>query len=108
MHKCYVTKQNKAYRQRLFFGLDQYTSDSDIVCILQHTGVLAVPDEELTHDSTYEAFSAVFKVLKPRSNYSSALRHHIKSRKLGQYEGHTLKLESVVKLDWIGSDEELL
>lgn len=67
-----------------------------------------VPDEELMHDDTFEALSVVFKVLKPKNNYSSVLRHHIKSRKVSQYEGHTLKLESVCKLDWIGSDDDLL
>jgi hypothetical protein len=38
VHKCYATRHNKAFRHRLFYGSDQYTSDSDIVCILQHTG----------------------------------------------------------------------
>jgi len=34
VHKAYVSRQNKALRHRVFFGVDQYTSDSDIVCIL--------------------------------------------------------------------------
>ena len=36
------------------------------------------------------------------------MRNSIKSRKANQYDGHSLKLESVCKLNWIGSDEELL
>ena len=36
------------------------------------------------------------------------VRNGIKSRKTTQFEGHSLKLESIVKLDWLGSDEELL
>ncbi len=34
VHKKYVSRQNKAVRYRNFFGPDQYTSDSDVVCIL--------------------------------------------------------------------------
>jgi hypothetical protein len=30
----YLTKFNKAYLKRNFYGQDNYTSDSDIVCIL--------------------------------------------------------------------------
>ena len=30
----YLTKFNKAYRKRNFWGQDIYTSDSDAVCIL--------------------------------------------------------------------------
>ena len=44
VHKYYVSRQNKAFRYRNFFGTDKYTSDSDIVCILQHTEKLRVPD----------------------------------------------------------------
>ena len=36
------------------------------------------------------------------------MRNNIKSRKAIQYEGHSLKLESVCKIDWLGSDSELL
>ena len=50
----------------------------------------------------------VVKVLKGRNSYPSALRNNIKSRKISAYEAHSLKLESVIKLDWIGSEEELL
>ena len=44
VHKCYVSRQNKAFKYRNFFGMDKYTSDSDLVCILQHTEKLRVPD----------------------------------------------------------------
>ena len=75
--------------------------------MLQHTGHIKVPDEE---DMTgeYEAFAVILKVLKPKNTYPAALRHGIKSRKISSYEGHTLKIESILKLDWIGSEEELL
>lgn len=34
VHKCYVTRSNRAFKERLFYGQDQYTSDSDIVCVM--------------------------------------------------------------------------
>lgn len=106
VHKCFVTRTNKAFRQRHFFGTDQYTSDSDVVCIMQHSGMLRVPDEEV-FDESFEAYAVIFKVLKGRNNYKSLIKNGIKSRKLDTYEGHSLKIEKIVKLDWIGSDEEL-
>ena len=63
IHKYYVSRTNKAFRYRNFFGNERYTSDSDIVCILQHTEKLRVPDQEIDDDN-YEAYSAIFKVLK--------------------------------------------
>ena len=59
-------------------------------------------------DPSYEGFSIIFKVLRNKSQYQSTLRNGIKSRKTTHFEGHSLKLESVCKLDWLGSDEELL
>lgn len=107
VHKAYVSRQNKALRHRAFYGVDQYTSDSDVVCILQHTGQLRVPDYE-PEDQSFEGYSIVFRILKNRNQYASQIRHGIKSRKANHYEGHSLKLESVCKLLWLGSDEELL
>ena len=68
---------------------------------------MRVPDYE-TDDQSFEGYSVVFKVLKTRSQYPSQTRHNIKSRKAIAYEGHSLKIDSVCKLDWLGSDEELL
>jgi len=107
IHKTFVCRQNKALRHRTFYGFDQYTSDSDPVCILQHTGQLRIPDYE-TEDSSFEGYSVVFKVLRNRNQYPSQTRNQIKSRKAANYEGHSIKLESVCKLHWLGSDEELL
>ena len=70
VHKAYVCRQNKAVRHRAFYGVDQYTSDSDIVCILQHTGHLRVPDYE-TDDQSFEGYSVVLKVMKTRNQYAS-------------------------------------
>ena len=45
VYKEYLTKFNKAYMKRNFYGQDNYTSDSDVVCILQHMGIYRVQDE---------------------------------------------------------------
>jgi hypothetical protein len=50
----------------------------------------------------------VFKVLKSRNTYQSQMRNSIKSRKTSTFEGHSLKIESVTRLDRIGSDDELM
>ena len=65
-----------------------------------------MPDEEL-FDESFEAYAVVLKVLKGRSNYKSLIKNGIKSRKLETYEGHSIKIEKLMRLDWIGSDEEL-
>lgn len=67
---------------------------------------MKVPDDEIS-DESFEAYAVVFKVLKGRNQYKSQIRNGIKSRNLDIFEGHSLKLESITKLDWIGSDEEL-
>lgn len=74
--------------------------------MMQHSGLLRVPDEEV-FDERFEAYAVILKVLKGRNNYKSLIKNGIKSRKLDTYEGHSLKIEKIIKLDWIGSDEEL-
>jgi hypothetical protein len=104
VHKCYVVRHNKAFRERLFYGQDQYTSNSDIVCLMQHFGY-NVPNEE---EQGFEAFVVICKVLKGRNTPQSYLRNGIKSRKLTGFEGHNIKIEQIFKLGSIGSDESLI
>jgi hypothetical protein len=56
----------------------------------------------------FEAFACVIKILKGKQTYNSCLKNHIKSRKAAAYEGHSIKLEQVVKLQSVGTDSELL
>jgi hypothetical protein len=110
VHKSYLTRRNKAFKQRHFFGNDQYTSDSDIVCILHHSGHHILGEEQELEEckSKFEALAVVFKVLKARNVYPSQSRNGIKSRRMNGFDGHSVKIESVTRLDWIGSNEELL
>ena len=36
------------------------------------------------------------------------MRNGVRSRKMTGFDGHSIKVESVTKLDWIGSHDELL
>ena len=75
----YLTKFNKAFIKRNFYGQDNYTSDSDPVCILQHVGFLQVSDNQ---PADFEGIAAYFRVVKGRNNYTSTLRNGIRSRKM--------------------------
>jgi hypothetical protein len=41
----YITKFNKAFVKRNFYGYENYTSDSDVVCIIHHLGIVKVTDD---------------------------------------------------------------
>ena len=101
---AYLTKFNKAYAQRNFFGTDIYTSESDAVCVLQHSTGFRVGDEE---PQDFEAVAVFFRVVKGRNNYTSSLKNGIRSRKFGQFDGHSLKFESCEFLKRLGAPAEL-
>jgi hypothetical protein len=100
----YITKFNKAYAKRNFFGQDIYTSDSDGVCILQHMGFLKVGDEQ---PREFEAVSVYFRVMKGRNNYTSSTKNGIRSRKMNQFDGHSIKFEMAEYMATLGSSQEL-
>jgi len=66
IYSPYLTKFNKAYINRHFFGTEIYTSDSDPVCILQHVNFYKVTEEE---PLDFEGISVYFRVAKGRNNY---------------------------------------
>lgn len=65
----YLTKFNKAYINRNFFGTEIYTSDSDPVCILQHVNFYKVTEDE---PQDFEGISVYFRVAKGRNNYPAS------------------------------------
>lgn len=71
---------------------------------MQHFGYVVPVQEE----TGFEAFAVICKVLKGRPTQPSFLRNGIKSRKVTGFEGHNIKVEQVLRLQEIGSDEELL
>ena len=101
----YMCKANKAYRMRNFWGNDIYTSDSDIVCILQHSGIFAIgelPPDKIAGVAIY------FRVSKGRNSYQGVLRNGIRSKKLGVFDGCSIRPENCKVLDQLGNIEELI
>jgi hypothetical protein len=104
VHKTYLTKFNKAVQYRQFYGIDFYSSDSDVVCILQHQGKINLTDREPTE---YEGIAVYFKVMKTRAAYNSQYRNGIKSLKKKTYEGNCIKFEGSELLREFGSEKDL-
>ena len=89
IYKQYLTKFNKAFIRRNFYG---------------HVGSYTILDDEPIN---FDAVSIFFRVVKGRNNYPSQTRYGIKSRKMGQFDGHSIKFEGVRFLSHIGSQREL-
>lgn len=106
VHKVYLTKFNKAVQFRQLFGSDFYSSDSDIVCILQHQGALNLSDRI----PDFEGISAYFRVAKVKNAYPSQYKNGIKSQKKRvHYEGNSIKFDGyeILKTGSFGKEEEL-
>ncbi len=101
----FMSKSNKGYRDAHLWGSDIYTSDSDILAILQHTGMFTI--KELP-PSTIQGVSVFLRVSKGRSNYPSSLRNRIRSKKSSNYEGFSIKPERYELLPELGKKEDLL
>lgn len=67
-------------------------------------GCFRVTDEE---PRDFEAISIYFRVMKGRNNYPSQQKNGIRSRKMAQFDGHSIKFESAEFLQHVGSDAEL-
>lgn len=101
----YLSHNNKAYQEKRIWGSDIYTSDSDSVCILQHSGFFDIKELAPTN---IQGVSLFFRVSKSRSTYYSTLKNGIKTRKLNNYQGHSIKPEKYVLLERFGTQAELL
>lgn len=101
----YLSKSNKAYRQRNIWGSDTYTSDTDIICALHHISMFTIND---TPPDKIAGISVYCRVIKGRNTYQSTMRNGIRSRKSGAFEGCSIKLENYETLDSLGTHEELL
>lgn len=99
----FLTNENPTLIKRHLWGSDNYTSHSDTVCILQHSGFFKVSSEY----PQFKALSVIFKVVRGRNSYTSVFRNGLKSRKHSSYEGHSLKVENIIPLESLGDNEEL-
>jgi len=100
----YLTNSNQSLIKRNIYGNEFYSSDSDVVCILQHAGVLKL--NEVMPE--YAGIAAYFKVSKNRANYSSYFKNGLRSRKHQAFEGHSLKFETAEELYDLGNEQNLV
>jgi len=101
----YLSQNNKSFVEKRIWGSDIYTSDSDVVCILQHSGYFLIKELVPTN---LDGVSVYFRVLKGRTIYNTSLKNGIKSKKMHNYMGHSIKPENYAVLNsGIGPKAEL-
>lgn len=100
----FLSSLNKAYVENRIWGSDIYTSDSDMVCVLQHSGIYNINDYTPTE---IEGLSIYLRVSKGRAAYNSSLKNGVRSKKLNNYQGHSIKIEGYTGLSYLGDDDEL-
>lgn len=107
IESAYLSHWNPAIVKRHIWGNDFYTSSSDAVCVLIHTGAYKIGAES----PDCAAVSVYFKVAKNRANYNNVFRNGIKSRKITSsgYEGHSIRFELVQeRKDFDKNEDELV
>ena len=92
IERLYLTLLNKNVRKRRIFGKDEYTSDSDIACVLLHSGLAKA---ESVRRRSGDFLSAVFLVKKNRRKYEDALQNGILSRKLNLSVDQSLRCQTI-------------
>ena len=100
----FLSSLNKAYVENRIWGSDIYTSDSDIVCVLQHSGFYHINDYTPTD---IEGLSIYLRVSRARAAYNSSLKNGVRSKKLNNYQGHSIKVEGFSNRNFLGTEEEL-
>ena len=100
----FLSSLNKAYVENRIWGSDIYTSDSDMVCVLQHSGYYNINDYTPTE---IEGLSIYLRVSKARAAYNSSLKNGVRSKKLNNYHGHSIKVEGFSDRAVLGTEEEL-
>lgn len=83
-----LSTENKAYKNRHIWGDGIYTSNSDAVCILQHTGGYKLQDSAPKGDLIV---AAEFKVKEPRESYPAKLANGLQSRETTSFRGYSLE-----------------
>ena len=100
----FLSSLNKAYVENRIWGSDIYTSDSDMVCVLQHSGIYNINDYTPTEIA---GLSIYLRVSKGRAAYNSSLKNGVRSKKLNNYQGHSIKVEGYASRNFLGNEEEL-
>ena len=100
----FLSSLNKAYVENRIWGSDIYTSDSDMVCVLQHSGIYNINDYTPTEIA---GLSIYLRVSRGRAAYNSSLKNGVRSKKLNNYQGHSIKVENYLQRNFLGTEEEL-
>lgn len=95
----YIRKENPEVLKRNIFGTDPYTSNSDAVCMLVHSGMINI---NTFQNKKYEGVEMTCKVIKPKKNYTGITKNNLTSRSLKGFNGNALKPESVKNLTSLG------
>lgn len=81
VEKKFLSKKNKNVKKNKVFGTDDYTSNSDVVCVLLHMGWINLKELK---KKRFEAIEAVFQVKKIKKNYVGSERNEVASKKFNQ------------------------
>lgn len=100
----YIKRHNAELLKRNIYGTDPYTSNSDAVCILVHSGSININNFP---SKRYEGVELICKVIKPKKNYTGSFKNGLMSRSLKGYNGNALKPESSKHLTSLGPMEQL-
>ena len=100
----YIKRHNPELLKRNIYGADPYTSNSDAVCMLVHSGSINI---NTFPTKRFEGIELSCKVIKPKKNYTGSFKNGIMSRNLKGYNGNALKPESVRNLTSLGLMELL-
>ena len=100
----FLSSLNKAYVENRIWGSDIYTSDSDMVCVLQHSGYYNINDYTPTEIAGLNIF---LRVSKARAAYNSSLKNGVRSKKLNNFQGHSIKVEGYKEIKYLGDEQEL-
>ena len=84
----YIKRHNPELLKRSLFGTDPYTSNSDAVCMLVHSGSVNINNFPTKR---YEGIELTCKVIKPKKNYTGSFKNGLMSRSLKGYNGNALK-----------------
>ena len=85
----FICLSNNVFKESRIWGNEIYSSDSDAVLVLQHSGFVEVTDTP----PDQECVSLFLRVGKGRMTYNSVDKNNVQSRKSISYQGHSIKPE---------------
>lgn len=102
----YINKHNKELLKRSIWGSETFTSNSDAVCVLKHTGLVDFNNASLFKNN--EGCSLFCKITKARKTYNPSIKNGLKTRGIKGYQGFSLKPDHIALLPSFGKQQEEL